>query len=247
MDLSRRLTALADMVTPGSRLADVGCDHAHLPIRLCQENRIPSAIAMDVNPGPLERARENVEQAGLDDCIEIRLSDGLERLNAGEADCVVIAGMGGQLIASILKQKPSLLGGDSAVPELILGPHSEPDKVRKLLTCFSYHIVDEDFIEEDGKYYPIIKAQKARTEKGKAPAKTEPDPVELAFGPVLLRRRDPVLLQYLRRQEKQLHSIMDHLKSQDTENARNRMISLKAEEKLVCRALERIQNGRKSC
>lgn len=248
IDLSARLSALADMVTPGYRLADVGCDHAHLPIRLCQEDRIPSAIAMDVNEGPLKRAMENIEEAGLSDRIEIRLSNGLERLQAGEADCVVIAGMGGQLITEILKKKPALIKGPSAIKELVLGPHSEPEKVRSLLYSCGYRIVDENFIEEDGKYYPVIKAQRkvCAIEENSIEGAVQPDPVELAFGPVLLERKNPVLLRYLLHQRKQILTIEDHLNHQNTENAGRRLVSLKEEEQLVAEALERIQSGKEN-
>lgn len=100
--LSVRMSALADMVTPGSRLADVGCDHGYIPIYLCRTGRIPSAIAMDIHEGPLERARQHIEECGLSDRIQTRLSDGLEKLGGDEADTVLIAGMGGCLMCRIL-------------------------------------------------------------------------------------------------------------------------------------------------
>ena len=75
-----RLCAIAGMVTKGNRLADVGCDHGYLSIYLVEERIVPSAIAMDVRPGPLSRARENISRYGLEDYIETRLSDGLTKL-----------------------------------------------------------------------------------------------------------------------------------------------------------------------
>ena len=93
-----RLRAIAGMVTKGNRLADVGCDHGYLSIWLVSEKTVPSAIAMDVRPGPLSRARENITRYGLEDYIETRLSDGLAKLEPGEGDTLVIAGMGGPLI-----------------------------------------------------------------------------------------------------------------------------------------------------
>ena len=86
MQISRRLQAIAEMVTPGSRIADVGTDHGYVPIYLMQSKRIVSAIASDVRPGPLARAKQNIEEAGLSDYIEVRLSDGLAALKKGEAD-----------------------------------------------------------------------------------------------------------------------------------------------------------------
>ena len=104
MELSKRLQAVADLVTAGCRVADVGTDHAYIPIALVQEGRIPGAVAMDVNTGPLERARLHVAENRLEEKIELRLSDGLAALSPGEADSVVIAGMGGGLVIRILTE-----------------------------------------------------------------------------------------------------------------------------------------------
>ena len=103
MQLSNRMRKLASLVTKGNRLADVGTDHAYIPIALVREGRIPSALAMDVNQGPLSRAREHIRSSGLDTYIETRLSDGLEKLRSEEADTVLIAGMGGMLTVRILE------------------------------------------------------------------------------------------------------------------------------------------------
>lgn len=94
MQISERLRAVAGMVSPGCRLADVGTDHAYIPIYLMQNGVIPQAVAMDINQGPLLRATENIRRYGLTGRIETRLSDGLEKLQAGEADTILIAGMG---------------------------------------------------------------------------------------------------------------------------------------------------------
>ena len=88
MELSRRLYAVAGLVTPGNRLADVGTDHGYIPIYLMEQGLIPHGIAMDVNAGPLERAREHIREHGLEEKIETRLSDGLREIEAGEADTV---------------------------------------------------------------------------------------------------------------------------------------------------------------
>ena len=97
MELSRRLRMNASFVTPGNRLADVGTDHGYIPIALRLEGVIPSALAMDINPGPLERAKEHIRQFDLETDIHTRLSDGVQALCPGEADSVLIAGMGGAL------------------------------------------------------------------------------------------------------------------------------------------------------
>ena len=94
MELSKRLKAVADMVGTGSVLADIGTDHAYIPIWLVSRGSVPRAVAMDVNEGPLKRAQENILQNGLEEKIETRLSDGFKALAPGEADAAVIAGMG---------------------------------------------------------------------------------------------------------------------------------------------------------
>ena len=109
MELSKRLKAVAELVTPGQKIADIGTDHAYIPIWLVEEKRAVSAIAMDINQGPLAKAKENIELHGLSSYIETRLSDGMKKLCPNEADSVIIAGMGGGLVMKILedvKEKP---------------------------------------------------------------------------------------------------------------------------------------------
>ena len=100
--LSRRLQAVADLVSPGKRVCDVGCDHGYVSIYLIESGRADAVLAMDVNRGPLERARINVEKHGLTGYITLRLSNGLDAYRTGEAQSLVIAGMGGRLMQSIL-------------------------------------------------------------------------------------------------------------------------------------------------
>ena len=150
-----RLRAIAGMVTKGNRLADVGCDHGYLSIWLVSEKTVPSAIAMDVRPGPLSRARENITRYGLEDYIETRLSDGLAKLEPGEGDTLVIAGMGGPLMERILKDGAKVREG---FQELILQPQSDLPHFRHFLSEIGWEIVREEMIKEDGKFYPMMKA-----------------------------------------------------------------------------------------
>lgn len=115
MKLSKRLSAVAAMVTPGMVLADIGTDHAYIPIDLVERGVIPRAIAADVNPGPLFRAEEHIREHGLDDRIATRLCDGLTAFEAGEVQSIVIAGMGGALTVRILQDGGHLFGGHTCV------------------------------------------------------------------------------------------------------------------------------------
>ena len=130
MQLSIRMQAVADMVTPGGRIADIGTDHGYVPIYLVEQNKADHAIAMDVRKGQMARAGENIVRFGCSDRIESGLSDGLAMLNPGEADTVIIAGMGGVLTIRILERGPKVL---QSVSECILQPQSDLDKVRQFL------------------------------------------------------------------------------------------------------------------
>ena len=105
MQLSKRLLEVSGLVSYGSRLADVGTDHGYIPIWLTEQGAIRSAVAMDINRGPLLRAQENIRRHRLEEKIKTRLSDGVAELRPGEADSVVIAGMGGSLMVKILKER----------------------------------------------------------------------------------------------------------------------------------------------
>ncbi len=208
--LSDRLLAIAALVTPGHRLADVGCDHAYLPIELVRIGRIPSALAMDVREGPLERARAHVEEAGCADCIATRRSDGLERLKEDEADTVLIAGMGGLLICRILTAHPI----PESVNELVLAPQSEAADVRRCVRDLGFFLVDEDMIFEDGKFYPILRACRGKEPRSDSRSASEIVPVDLAdaFGPILLTERHPVLHRWLLKELDATEAILQHLK-----------------------------------
>ena len=117
--LSERLTCACSLVTDGLVLADIGTDHAFLPIERCRSGRTPSAIAADVRPGPLSRAEAHVREAQMEDRIECRLSDGFSAIRPGEVQTAVITGMGGLLICDILRRGAETV---DSLQELILGP-----------------------------------------------------------------------------------------------------------------------------
>jgi len=201
--LSERLTVIASMVRKGASVADIGTDHAYLPVALLSEKRISHAIAMDVRKGPLSHAETDVRQAGLSDSIECRLSDGFDALSAGEADTAVIAGMGGILITDILRRGEKIV---RTLDELILEPQSEPDRVRRCLSDLGFLIDCERMVREENKFYPVIHcvngeklSDEERTSDRFFRAAAEE---EWLYGPCLLARRDPVLYDCLKKQEK---------------------------------------------
>ncbi len=201
MELSKRLQCVADLVTPGSRMADVGTDHGYLPIWLVEAGVCPGAIAMDVGKGPLERAQVHIREHGLEEKIETRLGDGLERLAPGEADTLVLAGMGGPLMQRILTQGA---GTARAAQELILSPQSDLRAFRQFLYEDGYTVTEERMLREDGKYYTVM-----RVVPGQDP---EPwSPAEFGYGRLLLRQRPPVLREFLEKKRETCRKIRESL------------------------------------
>ena len=210
------MKAVASMVTPGNALADVGTDHGYVPISLIQEKKIPRAIAMDINRGPLQRAQENIAEWQLEDYIQTRLSDGVNELEAGEVDSVLIAGMGGELVIHILSEGLEVC---RSVKELILQPQSELHKVRAFLREQNFEIIDEDMVIEDGKYYPMMKVIPVENTVLWATLPEEVIPACDMYGPILLKNGNPSLRKYLVKQHKQLNTILEALEKQPDSEA----------------------------
>lgn len=238
--LSNRMAAVADLVPKGSAVCDIGCDHGFIAIYLAEKGICPKVIAMDVNKGPLFRAREHIESAGLSSYIETRLSDGLEKLEPGEADCMIAAGMGGRLTVKILSDYPEKR---KSLRFLVLQPQSETAFVRRFLRENGFAIRREDMAFEDGKFYPMMFAEavspggggesicgkdgrtpeavdivsgagELRYERGAILRGQEAaylESLEDEFGPCLMRDRHPVLFQYLDWWEGQQNKILSQV------------------------------------
>ena len=212
MQLSQRLSSVASMVTAGNCLADVGTDHGYVPIYLYERKQISRAIAMDVNKGPLERAAVHIAESGMKDVIETRLSDGLTALNPGEAQSIVIAGMGGPLMIRILGAYPQVT---SSAKELILQPQSEIGEVRIWLYEQGYEIIEEHMVFEDGKYYPMFKAVKN-------PEAEKLQGWEYQFGRLDVLKEPGVLRAFIERELENKHKILKKLDEEQTEKSRIR-------------------------
>ena len=211
--LSERLLAVASLVTPGSRVVDMGCDHGHLAIYLIEKGLVPSVIATDINIGPISRAEENIDDHDLSGDIEIRLSDGLKMIEPGEADSVVMAGMGGNLMIEILIRDSDVAG---SIREFIFQPQSETAKLRHYLQDAGFRIVSEVMVLEDEKYYPMIKAVHGEMAWDRE--------IYFIYGKILLREKDPVLHQFLIEEKNHYTSLYRDLTCFDpTFNVRDRM------------------------
>ena len=226
MELSKRLYAVAGLVTEGASVADIGTDHGYVPIYLVESGIASKVIALDVNQGPLNRARMHIVGHGLGDRIETRLSDGLAMIRPGEVDTVIASGMGGPLTIRILQEGKEVADQLNA---LILQPQSEICRVRRFLTENGYRIEQEDMVLEDGKYYPVMRVVHGTKEPY--------EEWEYLYGKRLLEARHPVLLEFLKRELRIKESILEQLAGRSgSESARER-----AEE--ICRDREWIQKA----
>ena len=154
--LDNRLKLCADFVRSGAKLADIGTDHAYLPVWLCRIGRCPCAIAADINPEPLKRGQSTIIESGMSGRIETRLSDGLKEIKSDEADDIVIAGMGGELIDKILSE--CSFATDSS-KHFILQPMTKSEVLIAWLCENGFKILKQDCCVASGKCYTVILAE----------------------------------------------------------------------------------------
>ena len=156
MNLNKRLSAVMSMVRENSRAADIGSDHAHLPVVLIQSGRCPSVIATDIIEGPVASAKRTVERTGLADRIDVRLGDGLAPVQPDEVDDILIAGMGGENIVGILRAAPWL---KNKKYHLVLQPQSRPEVLREYLLTNGFDIETECSVTDHGHHYLVLSAR----------------------------------------------------------------------------------------
>ena len=152
LSLTSRLQLLADWVPEGAAFADIGTDHAYLPVWLVTNGRVSHAIASDLRKGPLERAKETGRTYGAEG-IDYRLGSGLDTVQPHEADTIAIAGMGGETIASILTAAPWTADGNHT---LLLSPHTKAELLRRYLMENGYAILREALVRDRGTLYPVM-------------------------------------------------------------------------------------------
>lgn len=166
---SLRLQQLQASAAPSNVVADIGCDHAYLPILLIQNNICKKVIASDIAKGPLQKAAANIHRFNMTQKITVRKGMGLSTLEIGEADTIVIAGMGGNMIADILAADKKIA---QSAQKLILQPMTTPHRLREYLYQNGYIILKEDLVKEDGRIYSII-----TTAWGQTPISTNETPL----------------------------------------------------------------------
>ena len=153
-ELKNRLNTIAFLVPIGSRVADIGTDHGHLPISLIKRQIASKVIACDINEKPLINAKTNIEKTKTQN-IELRLGDGLAPIKPGEVDCIIIAGMGGEVISNILDASPFVKNNDYT---LLLQPMTSADFLRKYLCDNGFSVLSETAVLEGKRIYTVIKA-----------------------------------------------------------------------------------------
>ena len=259
MELSKRLQAVADLLDCHDRIADIGCDHGFVSIYLIESKKASWCLAMDVNKGPLERAREHVIEKRLSTYIETRLSDGAKAIQfvtdeAGntklEVEAALIAGMGGRLMIQILKDS---LDKFKCMKEFVLQPQSEISKVRQFVREIGFHIEKEDMVLEDGKFYPMMKVVRgSRTtdfladvpsylqEKisvGKL-ALSDIQGLYDEYGEYLLKSQNQILLQFLKKEKELYSDILENLEKTDTLKSELRQKEIREKQKYINLGLE---------
>ena len=183
--LDIRLRAAADMVPVGARLADIGSDHAYLPIALCLENKIEYALASDINEGPVSAARANVLKNGLAERITVTRADGLDGAEDFAPDCITVLGMGGELIVSIL-DKAKWIRNKGVT--LVLQPMTHAEILSNYLAENGFEILDESIVRDGGRDDRIYRIVKARFDG----EKYELSQLEALIGKINLDRGDGV-------------------------------------------------------
>lgn len=225
--LSRRLQTIADFVTDGSAVLDVGCDHAFLSIQLLKSGKVPCALCSDINEGPLKGAGDHIRAEHLENRAQLVRVGGIPRNYQDllpeipyTGISVVIAGMGGALMGKILLDARDLL---PSMREYILAPQSELMKFRSTLLALNLRIAEERFVSDEGKYYTVMRAVPSPV------SLPEMSREELQYGPCLIREKDPVLHRYLLKRKEDLMKIEKNIAVNAGAGAGLRMMEIRDE------------------
>lgn len=233
MKLSKRLQTVANHIPKGCAVADIGSDHAYLPVYLIENNIAQRAVAGEVNPGPFEAAKRTVAEHGLSDKIIVRKGDGLAVISAGEADVVTINGMGGGTIADILDNGADKL---ETVTRLVLQPMVDAEQLRRWLHANRWQIAAEDIVIDDGLLYEIIVA-----EPGKQIYK---DPLWYEIGSIELIGNHPLFPDKVQAVVEKVNRVLKNLQKAKAEQADQKREQLLQKKKRLEEVLRFATEGR---
>ncbi len=198
MNIGARLETAGLMVPEGCVLADIGTDHAYLPVWLLEKKRIAAAIAGDIAEGPCRAAQMTVAMHGLKDKIEVRMGSGLEVLRPGEAQCAAVAGMGASTIIAILEASPQVT---EKFEQLVLQPMAGAASLRRWLCGHGWIIKEEALVEDGPHFYEIMSAVHGESREYSA--------AEYVIGPALLKNGHPLLEKHFARQIENCRRLLD--------------------------------------
>jgi len=215
MILSNRLKHISDLVTEVKSIVDVGTDHAYIPIYLVKNNIVRSAIASDINKGPVDKAKKNVKAYVLEDKITCRLGGGLTTVSPKEVEVAIIAGMGGNLIRDIIEDSMEVF---KELSYAILQPVQNPEVLREYIYKKGFTILDETIVKDEDKYYEIIKVKYDKSKKAV-------DPIYYEISEILLKKKDPIFKEYVEYKLNKYNRVYENLK-EETELAIKRKSEL---------------------
>lgn len=219
-----RLEAIKSMISKCNVAADIGTDHGYVAEMLLKDNTAKKVIATDLNKGPLNRAIEYLTTKNLDEKCDFRLGSGLEILNEKEVDCIIIAGMGGELIRDILNTSKKVSLGSK---QLILQPMTAIDKLRKYLFENNYIIIDELIVKELHHFYFIIKAIPPSNDINNIVKASGKDEIFYEISKPLLVKRDIIMGEYLNKIINTNNLIIHNLEKQKNNIYKEKIESLK--------------------
>ena len=227
LPIGERLKTVASLVSPCCTVADIGTDHGYVPAFLAMTGKCAHVIASDIAEGPCAAARETLSKYGLQEVMEVRKASGLQGLAAGEAQTVVIAGMGGATILCILAELPDIT---QTVGTFVLQPMSAVGTLRRWLSDHYFIINEEALCKENGRIYIILKVAHARQ-------KQELSDIEMELGPCVLNERPALWNEYVAEKAKRVRQMLKQMSASETathsEKYRNMQKLLEQMERLL--------------
>lgn len=217
-----RLESIVSMVDKCETIADIGTDHGYVAEMLLKAGICEKIIATDLNEGPLNRAMEHLSNVNLNDKCDFRLGSGLTVLKEGEADAIIIAGMGGDLISDIIETSKDIAEN---AKQLILQPMTAVDNLRRYLSENGFEIIDENIVKELHRYYFIIKAKRGVTKID--------DSIYYEISKILIQKKEPVMIDYINKVLKTNEKIISSLEKANNVEYNVKIEDLKEKNKII--------------
>lgn len=223
MELSKRLNWIIKYADKCKVIMDVGTDHGYIPIYLVKNKISEKVIASDINKDPLQKAKINASLDGVLSNVDLRLGAGLKTLKKNEAQGVILAGMGGNLIRDILEDD---LEKVKNLDYLVLQPAQNPEVLREYLYNNNYEILNEDLCFDEGQYYELFKV------KYKSGERTTLDSIFYEISPIMLKENNVLIKEYIKFKIEKYNKILNFIK-ENTEAAEKRKTEIKNKIKVL--------------